>query len=69
MTQLDSFNLWKMVCSHRLLAETPIILFLNKFDLLDRKLKSGVEFAQFANDYQGRNDAESVSNCRFSLTI
>ncbi|KAJ7594246.1 heterotrimeric G protein alpha subunit [Mycena floridula] len=38
----DSILLWKSICSSTLLARTQLILFMNKCDLLKRKLKRGV---------------------------
>lgn len=38
----DSIILWRSICSSRLLAKTQLILFMNKCDLLKRKLKRGV---------------------------
>ena len=37
----DSFLLWRAVCSSKLLPRITMILFLNKCDLLKRKLKTG----------------------------
>ncbi|EJD01920.1 G-alpha-domain-containing protein [Fomitiporia mediterranea MF3/22] len=57
----DSMQLWKMVCSNKLLARTELVLFLNKCDLLDRKLKNGVRFGDFVKSYgDGENDAAPV---------
>ena len=41
--QEDSVLLWKDVCSNRLLANVDLILFLNKCDILEAKLKSGIK--------------------------
>ncbi|KAF4616850.1 hypothetical protein D9613_008685 [Agrocybe pediades] len=38
----DSVLLWKAVCSSKLLANVDLVLFLNKCDILEKKLKSGV---------------------------
>ncbi|TFK64786.1 hypothetical protein BDN72DRAFT_901268 [Pluteus cervinus] len=38
----DSFLLWKAVCSSKILSKSTIILFMNKCDILKRKLKGGV---------------------------
>ncbi|KAF8958804.1 guanine nucleotide binding protein, alpha subunit [Flammula alnicola] len=45
----DSFLLWRKICPSKLLAKATMILFLNKCDLLKRKLKSGV-FGSRSND-------------------
>jgi len=60
----DSFLLWKAVCANKLLGKTMLILFLNKCDLLARKLNAGVEFKHFVPSYGGngrKNDVGSVT--------
>src|SRR6266498_5287361 len=42
----DSLILWTAICSSKLLAKTQLILFLNKCDLLRRKLKRGIKAKQ-----------------------
>lgn len=59
----DSLQLWKLVCSHRLLRRTELVLFLNKTDLLERKLKGGVKFGAYVKSYGGENEAEPVMKC------
>ena len=39
----DSYMLWRLVCASKLLQNTQMILFLNKYDLLDQKLRRGVK--------------------------
>ncbi|KAL4253514.1 hypothetical protein ABKN59_002114 [Abortiporus biennis] len=57
----DSFNLWKGICESKLLADAPLVLFLNKTDLLETKLQSGVSFGQYVQDFgQQPNDYETV---------
>ncbi|KAI0058615.1 P-loop containing nucleoside triphosphate hydrolase protein [Artomyces pyxidatus] len=57
----DSFLLWKSVCSNKLLKDVSFILLLNKYDILDAKLKSGIQFRHFVTSYRDRkNDTESV---------
>ncbi|KAI5120532.1 hypothetical protein M0805_004540 [Coniferiporia weirii] len=57
----DSLQLWKFVCSNKLLARAELVLFLNKCDLLDRKLKSGVRFVDFVRMYgNSENEATTV---------
>lgn len=41
--QEDSVLLWKAVCSNKLLANVDLVLFLNKCDILELKLKSGIK--------------------------
>jgi guanine nucleotide-binding protein subunit alpha len=40
--QEDSVLLWKDVCSNKLLANVDLVLFLNKCDILKKKLEDGV---------------------------
>uniref|UniRef100_A0A8H8CD70 G-alpha-domain-containing protein n=1 Tax=Psilocybe cubensis TaxID=181762 RepID=A0A8H8CD70_PSICU len=57
----DSFLLWRTVCSSKLLASTTMILFLNKCDLLKRKLKAGVQVRKYLPSYGERaNDVNTV---------
>lgn len=58
-----------MICSSKLLARTQIILFLNKCDLLEKKLESGVRVGRYVPSYGDRkNDARTVTQCK-SLII
>ncbi|EIM79929.1 G-alpha-domain-containing protein [Stereum hirsutum FP-91666 SS1] len=58
----DSFLLWKAVCSSRLLSKVQLILFLNKCDLLQRKLKRGSQLRQYIPTYGDRpNDLANVA--------
>jgi len=57
----DSFMLWKTICASKLLAKANMVLFLNKIDLLNRKLHSGVKINQYLPSYGERsNDTASV---------
>ncbi|KAG6377714.1 guanine nucleotide binding protein, alpha subunit [Boletus reticuloceps] len=57
----DSYQLWRSVCSSPMLAKTQIILFLNKCDLLHRKLKRGVRVSDFIPSFGDRkNDTSTV---------
>ncbi|TFK38865.1 guanine nucleotide binding protein, alpha subunit [Crucibulum laeve] len=57
----DSFLLWRAVCTSKLLAKTTMILFLNKCDLLKRKLKSGILVKNYLPSFGDRtNDAPTV---------
>ncbi|KAH9923126.1 G-alpha-domain-containing protein [Epithele typhae] len=58
----DSFTLWKYVIENKLLAHVNIVLFLNKCDLLKKKLQSGVRLSRHMPSYEDRpNDYDSVS--------
>ncbi|KAJ8468683.1 hypothetical protein ONZ45_g17156 [Pleurotus djamor] len=57
----DSFLLWKSVVSTPLLKNATMIVFLNKCDLLKKKLKRGVMVNKHMPSYGERpNDAQSV---------
>lgn len=63
----DSVLLWKAVCSNKLLANVDLVLFLNKCDLLERKLDAGVRLAKYVKSYGDRsNDLETASKCACS---
>ncbi|KAF8546920.1 G-protein alpha subunit [Imleria badia] len=57
----DSISLWKEVCANPLLARANIILFLNKMDILESTLKSGVRVQTYVPTYGSHpNDMEHV---------
>lgn len=57
----DSYELWKSVVSNKFLRETQIILFLNKYDLLQKKLERGVKVKNYVPSYGNReNTSEAV---------
>ncbi|KAI9458059.1 guanine nucleotide binding protein, alpha subunit [Boletus coccyginus] len=57
----DSFILWKAVCSSKLLSRTTLIIFLNKVDVLQSKIASGVMVNRHLPSYGDRpNDTQSV---------
>ncbi|KAI0790349.1 guanine nucleotide binding protein, alpha subunit [Abortiporus biennis] len=58
---LDSFTLWKTIASSKLLNGVPFVLLLNKCDLLDRKLRSGIIFSEYVKSYNGPNTFENVA--------
>ncbi|KAF9067094.1 guanine nucleotide binding protein, alpha subunit [Rhodocollybia butyracea] len=58
----DSVLLWKALCSNTLLANVDLVLFLNKCDILEAKLKAGVRLARYVRSYGDReNDLDTVS--------
>ena len=62
--QEDSVLLWKAVCSNKLLASVDLVLFLNKCDILESKLNSGIRLAKYVRSYGDRpNDLETASKC------
>ncbi|KAG6815712.1 hypothetical protein H0H87_012028 [Tephrocybe sp. NHM501043] len=57
----DSFLLWRAICSSKVLSKSTMILFLNKCDILRKKLKDGAQVNMFLPSYGDRpNDATSV---------
>ncbi|KDQ22516.1 hypothetical protein PLEOSDRAFT_1008980, partial [Pleurotus ostreatus PC15] len=57
----DSVLLWKAVCSNKLLASVDLVLFLNKCDILEAKLNSGVSLAKYVRSYGDRaNDLDTA---------
>ena len=66
----DSFLLWKSLCAHKLLKKATFVLLLNKYDLLEAKLRSGVQFRQYVTSYKDRpNRTESVLECNYHLYV
>jgi G-protein alpha subunit len=49
----DALQLFESICNHRLLRSTSIILFLNKIDVLKRKLANGTRLSHYFKDYTG----------------
>jgi len=56
----ESLVLFNDVVNNQLFRTMPIILFLNKRDLLDEKLASGVKFGDQFPDFHGRNELVDV---------
>lgn len=62
--QADSMKLWRSICSNKLLQDVHLVLFLNKTDLLDMQLRSGVQFNRWVPSFKNRpNDMQNVTNC------
>lgn len=58
--------LWKAVCSNKLLAKVELILFMNKCDILDSKLRSGIRLAKYLRSFGDRqNDLDSAQKCEY----
>ncbi|CCA73216.1 probable G protein alpha chain [Serendipita indica DSM 11827] len=58
----DSLLLWKSICSSKLLAKVELILFLNKCDILAKKLESGIRLAKFVPSFKDHpNNVETVT--------
>lgn len=58
----DTIALWKKICANPLLARATIILFLNKMDILQRTLESGVKLREYVPSYgEAPNDIRHVT--------
>ena len=50
---------------HKLLKKATFVLLLNKYDLLDVKLQSGIQFRHFVTSYKDRpNKTDDVLHCK-----
>ncbi|KAI0074232.1 G-alpha-domain-containing protein [Panus rudis PR-1116 ss-1] len=59
----DSMILWKAIVKSKLLATCAIVLFLNKFDLLAEKIRSGVKASDYIQNFEGKEaDAGQLAN-------
>ncbi|KAK7462125.1 hypothetical protein VKT23_007728 [Stygiomarasmius scandens] len=56
----DSVTIWRAICSTKLLAKTTMICFLNKCDILKRKLDSGIEFKTYVPAFGDRENSPGV---------
>ena len=66
----DSLHLWQTVVSNKLLANVDLVLFLNKCDILEKKLNAGVRLAKYVRSYGERpNDLETASKCESLLLL
>ena len=63
----DTYILWQTLCSLQILGKTQIILFLNKCDLLEQKLRVGVKVRTHVPSFGDRsNDVDTVKKCEYS---
>ncbi|KAL0568037.1 hypothetical protein V5O48_013958 [Marasmius crinis-equi] len=58
----DTISIWRAVCASKLLVSTTLVCFMNKCDLLRKKLKSGTKFRDYVPAYgdDTANDTASV---------
>ncbi|KLO16457.1 G-protein alpha subunit [Schizopora paradoxa] len=58
----DTIALWKKICANPLLQRATIVLFLNKMDILERTLESGVKLSDYVPSYgvDAPNDVKNV---------
>ena len=60
----DSFLLWKAICSSQLLTSTTLIIFLNKRDLLEKKIAAGIQINRYLPSYADRpNETKAIIKC------
>ena len=57
----ESLLLFDEICNSRWFMDTSIILFLNKIDLFQQKIKK-TDLAQFFPEYEGGKNFESAAN-------
>jgi len=55
--------LWREICRNKLLVNVDLILFLNKIDLLQKKLESGIHLNKYLAQYKGPNTVDEVCKC------
>jgi len=65
----DSMLLWREICRNKLLAKVDLILFLNKVDLLQKKLVSGIPLKKYLPQYAGPNTVAEVCKCEQSFLV
>ncbi|PWN46182.1 G-alpha-domain-containing protein [Ceraceosorus guamensis] len=56
----DSLELFASIVSNPLLLKVSLILFLNKIDVLERKLAAGIQVSRYFPEYDGPDDFEQV---------
>jgi len=62
----DSFILWEAICSSKQLANATLVVFLNKCDLLGKKIRSGVSVKKHLPSFGERaNETGTVIKCTF----
>ncbi|KAH9485207.1 Guanine nucleotide-binding protein alpha-4 subunit [Psilocybe cubensis] len=57
----DTFMLWKTLCGNKLLSRVQLILFLNKTDLLRKKLEQGILVKKYMPEFDKENTYENVA--------
>jgi guanine nucleotide-binding protein subunit alpha len=62
----DTVILWKQVCNNSLLKKCNLILFMNKTDLMAKKLQAGVRLSRYIPSFGTRdNDFTTASACMY----
>lgn len=67
----DSITLWKGICHSKLLINVQLVVFFNKCDILQKKLKRGATpfvkyFPKFGNKHE---DVENIGCCESCLGV
>ncbi|KAG0151890.1 hypothetical protein CROQUDRAFT_35902 [Cronartium quercuum f. sp. fusiforme G11] len=58
----DALRLFESIAQNKLLAKVDLIIFLNKCDILSKKLKQGnVRLSTYFPDFEGKNDVRNVT--------
>ncbi|GJE86339.1 G-alpha-domain-containing protein [Phanerochaete sordida] len=55
----DMFELWQSICKNKLLRRATMILFLNKIDLLEKKIAAGKDPRAHISGHYNSRDADS----------
>ncbi|KAF8682989.1 G protein alpha subunit [Rhizoctonia solani] len=57
----DSFEMWNELCKATALHHIPVLLFLNKTDILEKKLRAGIKLSDYLINYGDRlNEPEKA---------
>jgi guanine nucleotide-binding protein alpha-1 subunit len=65
----DSMLLWREICRNELLMNVNLILLLNKVDLLQNKLESGIQLNKYITQYKGPNSLAEVCKCEWVFVL
>ncbi|KIM45073.1 hypothetical protein M413DRAFT_24337 [Hebeloma cylindrosporum] len=57
----DTFVLWRLLSANKILANVQLILFLNKTDLLRKKLEQGIRVKKYIPEFDKANDYDTVA--------
>ena len=59
----ESFQLFETITASDFFKSTPMVLFLNKKDVLQEKIAKGIKVSMYIPDYEGKEgDYESIIN-------
>jgi len=65
----ESLDLFNQICNSKFLRNTAMILFLNKSDLLRKKLEKGVSLKSYNPEYSGDNSFVNVVDTIMQLFL